>query len=234
MTTKQIRMPIDILMTLLSIVLMGGTMLFPNEKVHQILGILLLALWAIHITLNRRWYKAVFRGKYNARRIFQTVVNCGILLCALLLMLSGLSMAWFMPSNFGINASRTIHLVSSHWYYVFMSLHLGLHVEMIVTRIKQKKDSHHPDCDKSDSEVLTLRHDKVRIVLLHIILFLIFAYGMYAFIIRGVWKYMLCLQPFFFLDLGNGGFLGYAKFAFDYISILAHFAIITNWIKNIT
>ena len=31
--------------------------------------------------LNRRWFGAMFRGKYNARRMLQTVVNCGILVC---------------------------------------------------------------------------------------------------------------------------------------------------------
>lgn len=139
MTTKQIRMPIDILMTLLSIVLMGGTMLFPHDKVHQILGMILLALWAVHISLNRKWYGTLFRGKYNARRIFQSVVNCGILVCVVLLILSGLSMAWFMPFNIGISTSRTIHLVSSHWYYIFMSFYLGFHSEQIFSKFHKKK-----------------------------------------------------------------------------------------------
>ena len=47
-------MPLDIAMTALSIILMGGTVLFPDDKIHQILGMALLALWAVHIILNRR------------------------------------------------------------------------------------------------------------------------------------------------------------------------------------
>ena len=53
--TQKIRMPVDISMTILSIILMGGTVFFPNDKVHQILGMVLIFLWALHIALNRRW-----------------------------------------------------------------------------------------------------------------------------------------------------------------------------------
>ena len=128
MNTKRIRMPLDILMTLLSIILMGGTVLFPDDRIHQVLGIALLALWAVHITLNHRWYSSIFKGKYNARRIMQTIVNCGILICALLLMISGMMMAWFVPSEIvggGLGFARTTHLLSSHWYYIFMPLSYG-------------------------------------------------------------------------------------------------------------
>ena len=78
MNTKGMRLPLDILMTLVSIVLMGGVYLFPDDIVHEILGVSLFVLWAVHVLLNRRWYSAVFRGSYNARRILQTVINSGI------------------------------------------------------------------------------------------------------------------------------------------------------------
>ena len=84
------RLPIDIAMTILSIILMGGSYLFPADIVHEILGVALFVLWAVHITLNRRWYGAVFRGRYNARRILQTSINCSILICTVFLMISGI------------------------------------------------------------------------------------------------------------------------------------------------
>lgn len=76
-------MPIDIAMTIISIILMGGAYLFPADIVHEILGVTLFILWAVHITLNHRWYGALFRGKYNARHILQTIINCGILICVI-------------------------------------------------------------------------------------------------------------------------------------------------------
>ena len=87
---NRIRLPIDIMMTLVSIVLMGGNYLFPADIVHEILGVALFVLWAIHIFLNRRWYGAIFKGKYNPYRIMQTVINCCILICTIILMISGI------------------------------------------------------------------------------------------------------------------------------------------------
>ncbi|WP_296860093.1 hypothetical protein [Treponema sp.] len=77
-TTQKIRMIVNISMTILSVILMGGTVLFPNDKVHQILGMALIFLWALHIALNRRWYASVGRGRYNPYRIMQTVINLSI------------------------------------------------------------------------------------------------------------------------------------------------------------
>ena len=94
MNANKIRMPVDITMTLLSIILMGGAYLFPSDIIHEILGMALFLLWAVHITLNRRWYSSIFRGKYNARRIMQTVINCAILICVIFLMISGIILSW--------------------------------------------------------------------------------------------------------------------------------------------
>ena len=44
--------------------------------------------------------------------------------------------------------------------------------------------------------------------------------SIYAFIIRGLWKYMFLQQPFFFFDAERG----YLLFALDYIATMALFA----------
>jgi len=80
---NEIRMPLDIMMTVLSVILMGGAVLFSDDKIHQILGMTLFVLSAIHIMLNRRWYGALFRGKYSTHRIMQIAVNMGLLVCGL-------------------------------------------------------------------------------------------------------------------------------------------------------
>ena len=90
--TRKIRMPVDISMTILSVFLMGGNYLFPADIVHEILELTLFLLWAVHISLNRRWYAslvqasksitsanandrraygAIFKGKYNPYRVMR-------------------------------------------------------------------------------------------------------------------------------------------------------------------
>ncbi len=187
-------MSVDIAMTVLSIILMGGTVLFPDDRVHQCLGMMMLVLWIVHTALHRRWYGTLIKGKYNPYRILQLVINLGITISCVLVMISGLSMAWFLPTGFGLEYARTIHLVSTHWYFLFMCAHLGMHLSMM--------------------------HIPLAVMLP------LGAYGIYAFIIRGLWRYMFLQQQFFFLDLERG----YILFAVDYIAILALFAVLFHFL----
>ena len=200
---NKIRLPIDIMMTLVSIVLMGGNYLFPADIIHEILGVALFVLWMVHIALNRRWYGGIFRGKYNPYRIMQTVINCCILICTIFLMISGIILSnqlfTFLNIQSGLGFARIAHLLSSHWYYLFMSLHIGLHMGRLLQNVAAK-------------------------ILPRILLVLVCAYGLYAFIARGVWKYLVLKQQFFFFDLERG----YILFAMDYISIIILFATISH------
>ena len=226
---NKIRLPLDIMMTLVSIVLMGGNYLFPADIVHEILGVALFVLWAIHIFLNRRWYAslaqasksitstnandrraygAIFKGKYNPYRIMQTVINCCILICTIILMISGIILSnhlfTFLNIQSGLGFARIAHLLSSHWYYLFMSLHIGLHMGRLFQNVAAK-------------------------IFPRIILVLVCAYGLYAFIARGIWKYLVLKQQFFFFDLERG----YILFAMDYISIIILFAVVSSLVAAI-
>ena len=207
-------MPLDILMTLVSIVLMGGAYLFPADIVHEILGVVLFVLWAVHITLNRRWYGALFRGQYNGRRVLQTVINCGVLICTIFLMISGIILSnhifTFLGIESGLGFARTAHLLASHWYYMFMSLHIGMHVEMIAGKMKGPREG-------------------APLKVLRVIFILISLYGIYAFIIRGIWRYLVLQQQFFFLDLERG----YILFALDYISIIILLATVIHYLNKL-
>ena len=208
MNINKLRLPLDILMTILSVILMGGTMLFPDDRVHQICGISLIVIWVVHVVLNRRWYGSLFKGNYQPYRIMQIIVNLGVLLCALFLMISGLLMAWFIPSSWvggALGFARITHLLASHWYYVFMAFHIGLHGAMLASKIK------------------------IRGLATQIICLLISLYGIYAFILRGVWKYIFGLQQFFFFDFERG----YILFALDYISIIVLFGTLSYYIGKL-
>ena len=221
---KKIRISLDITMTILSIILMGGNYLFPADIVHEILGVALFVLWAVHIALNRRWYaslaqasklitstnandrrsySAIFRGKYNPYRIMQIIINCCILICTIFLMISGIILSnhvfTFLNIQGGLGFARIAHLLASHWYYLFMSLHIGMHVGRLFQNVTAK-------------------------IIPRIILALVCAYGVYAFIARGVWKYLILRQQFFFFDMERG----YILFAIDYISIIILFATLSH------
>lgn len=192
---KIARRTLDIAMAVLTLVLMGGNGLF-NGLVHEILGVVLFVLWAIHVVWNRAWIKGIHKGKYNALRIVRTIINVGVIVCVLFLMVSGVMLsnhvfAWFGIES-GASFARNAHMLASHWYYVFVSLHIGLHLSLFIR-----------------GKVAT----GITLVLA--------AYGIYAFVVRSLWKYLTLQQPFFFLDLERG----YMLFALDYIAIMALFAM---------
>lgn len=219
MKQSTIRMMIDSAMTLISLMLIGGNYFFPWTGVHEILGVSLLVLWGIHVALNRRWYGSLLKGSYRPFRIMQTAVNCGILVCAVFLMISGIMLSQhvfaFLGIGFGANFARIAHILGSHWYFLFMSLHIGLHAEMIVRKIAAK---HQPTAAGEEPA-------RFKAVMLHILLAGMCAYGLYAFISRGVWRYLILQQQFFFLDLGKG----YTIFFTDYIAIIILFAAAAHY-----
>ena len=237
--TQRLRMTIDITMTILSIILMGGNYLFPADLIHEILGVGLFVLWAVHIILNHRWYAslaqasklitstnandrrsygAIFRGKYNPYRVMQTVINCCILICTIFLMISGIILSnhlfTFLNIQGGLGFARIAHLLASHWYYLFMSLHIGLHVGMV---FGNKGTSTSAGSSTGSGTTRTA-------IIPRLLLALSCAYGIYAFIIRGVWKYLILQQQFFFFDLERG----YILFAIDFISIIILFATLSH------
>ena len=68
------------------------------------------------------------------------------------------------------------------------------------------------------------QHDKLHKILPRILLALLCFYGLYSFIARGVWKYLILRLQFFFFDLERG----YILFATDYISIIILFAVVSR------
>ena len=214
---KIIRCSIDIAMTVVTLVLMGGNYFFESTAVHEVLGVILFVLWAVHITLNRRFFLSLFKGRYNVFRILQVVVNCGILLCAIFLMVSGIMLSnhvfAFLGIESGASFARMAHLLASHWYYVFMSLHIGLHVSLIAKRLGLA------GAFKSRAVLIATR----------VVAALVAGYGIYAFVIRGLWKYMFLQQSFFFFDAERG----YALFFAEYVAIVVLFAVAVHYVAKL-
>jgi len=198
-------------MAVLTLFLMGGNNFFydavgeslESGLVHEILGMILFVLWVVHLVLNRAWIKGMLKGKYNALRIVRTVINCGVILCVLLLIVSGIILsnhlfAWLEIES-GASFARTAHMLASHWYLFFVSLHIGLHLSLFV-------------------------RGKVAMGVVSAL----GVYGVYAFIERGLWKYMTLQQPFFSVDLEHG----YLLFTLDYIAIMALFAVVMQLVMQ--
>ena len=114
---KIVRRALDVLMTALSVLLMGGITAFENLAVHEWLGAALIVMWIFHNVLNRGFYRSLFRGKYNAARIVMVSVNGALLVCVALLAVSGSmlsnSVFTFLNIHGGMAFARTAILLQA-------------------------------------------------------------------------------------------------------------------------
>ncbi len=131
---KKVKIIIDLLMTIGMFFLMG--MRLTGQMWHEIAGTAVFLLFIIHHILNRKWIRAVPKGKYNAYRVFQTVINSLLGIGVLLLMLSGMAMSGYifkwLPLPLSAGTARSIHLIVSHAVYLVMSMHIGLHFAAMI------------------------------------------------------------------------------------------------------
>lgn len=125
-----IRKIVDVLMTVLLLCLMAYQV--TGETLHEWGGIAMTGLLVVHHVLNFKWYRSLFKGRYNAYRIVTLAVNTLLLASIALTALCGMAMsshaAPFLYGILPISFARRFHLAMSFWSFLLMGLHLGLHV----------------------------------------------------------------------------------------------------------
>lgn len=126
---------IDILMTLALLFLMGYQ--FWGDVAHEWAGAGMFLLFILHHILNRQWHQNLFRGRFTPSRILLLALDLLLLLAMLGLMVSGMMLSnhvvAFMDLHGGMSFARMLHMAASHWGFVLMALHLGLHWGMFVS-----------------------------------------------------------------------------------------------------
>ena len=127
----------DIFMTVTLLCLMAYQV--TGELAHEWIGIGMTALVVIHQILNRRWYGALFKGKYNAYRMVSAGITIALLMSFAVTAFCGMSMsAYAVPFLYGmasVSFARVMHLSMSHWSFVLMGVHLGLHIPALTAGV---------------------------------------------------------------------------------------------------
>ena len=204
MKKKHIRTVVDMVMIVLLPMLMAYSLI--GEKLHEIIGTILFALFIVHHVLNRQWYKAIFNGKYTPRRIFQTVLNFLLLVFMLTQPISGILMSKYLYSSIRIAGSsataRELHLFLAYWGFVFMCLHAGTHMCAPIKKLQAR--------------------GRRTLTMILIALGAISVYGGYAFVKRRLPEYMFLRSSFAFFDFGEPRIF----FFHDYIAMMILFAAI--------
>lgn len=140
-TNTIIKRVVDAVLTVLLLFLMAYQV--TGDVLHEWLGIAMTALLIVHHILNRKWYGAVFKGKYKPYRIVMTSVNTILLVSIALTALTGMAMSGhavpFLYGFIGVMRTRSLHLAMSYWSFIFMGIHIGLHIKAAVAKLNGKQ-----------------------------------------------------------------------------------------------
>ena len=212
-----LKLTIDVFMTLALLFLMGYQ--FWGEAAHEWIGAGMFLLFIAHHILNGHWHKSLFKGKYNTMRIVTLCIDVLILLAMLAQMYSGIVMSRhvfdFLPSAGGMSLARRLHILGAYWGYILMSLHLGLHWNMILGMVRKAVRL------KSDS--------KIRRTVVFFAGLIIAGYGVWVFIDRDFPTYLFLKSEFVFLDYSEPKTLFYI----DYLALMGLCIFIAHYGKKL-
>ena len=202
-TKMAVKLAVDTGMTLALLFLMGYQ--FWGETAHEWVGAIMFALFILHHALNLNWHKRIFKGKYTPMRTLTLCVDILVLMAMLALMYSGIVMSRhvfaFLSVERGLALARRLHILGAYWGFLLMSVHLGLHWNMILGMVKKQAK---------------LKPSKVRSITLFCISTVIAVYGIFVFIRRDFATYLFLKSEFVFLDYSEPKLLFY----FDYLALM--------------
>ncbi len=207
-TIFKIKIAVDAAMSVSMLFLMAYGLV--GEAAHEWIGMGMFVLFVVHHVLNRRWIRAVPHGHYTPTRITQTALVGLIFLCMTCSMVSGIVLSRhvfvFLPKHGGYELATKLHILCAFWGFVLMSLHLGMHWNMLLTMARKH-----------------LRPNKIRTGVLKIAGYLFAAYGVIAFVRRDVGLYLLLKSHFVFFDYSESEIW----FLMDYLSVMALFVLLS-------
>lgn len=202
---------VDIGMTAALLLLMAYSLI--GEKAHEWIGCAMFLLFIVHHCLNIKWCRNLFKGRYTPFRTVQTLL-VALILCSMVgSMVSGIVLSRHvfadLPIEGGSAWARTVHMICAYWGFVIMSLHLGLHWNMMMGMGKK----------------LFKKPSKVRTWIARGTAVAIAAYGVYAFGVRQIGEYMLMKTPFVFFDFDEPLIFFYL----DYLAVMGLFVCLGHY-----
>jgi hypothetical protein len=197
-----IRLVIDLVMTILMVVAMAYYI--TGNTIHELVGVILFVLFIVHNILNRRWYKTIFKGKHNVRRILSIAVNLLFLASMAVVMISSVPISRDIFSIIPINDEMImlqLHVQTAYWGFIFMAVHIGMSWGTIINAVRKMTGI-------SSTSL-------IRTVMLRIIAVLIVVYGIQASFERDMATKLFIYDPFGFgIEEKTIGFL------IDYLSMM--------------
>lgn len=212
-----IRLSIDLLMTAALLFVSGYQ--FWGEMVHEWVGAGLFVLFIAHQFLNLSWYKHLLKGRYTPLRILQFAIASLVLAAMLMQMYSGIVLSRyvfdFLPLTSGLALARRLHILGAYWGILLMSLHLGIHWQMIIAILRKRTKITSPS--------------KIRSAICTGSGLVIAGYGLLVLNKRDFLTYLLLRSEFVFLDYSEPVLLFYR----DYLALMGLCIFIAHYLAKL-
>ena len=129
---------VDIL--LLILMLMEYSKSYLPGEIHEVIGIMLVILVIMHLILNRKYLKAIPKGKYNLKRRALLIVNASFFVVFGLTTLFGILSSQYLLTSLNIGNLSIIsyHKILAYICIIILGIHLGFNLEKVLKKIDNK------------------------------------------------------------------------------------------------
>lgn len=186
-----------------------------GQQHHEGTGTVMVLLVLCHNLLNRRWFGAVGKGKYNSRRLFGTALNFLTIALMSALFISGVIMSRyvfdFLPIRGGRVLARRVHILCAYWGFLLMAVHMGMHWDGMKRRMGNT-------FGKGETEGKRM---------LSAVGWAVSVYGIYAFYRHEILSFLWMKNEFAIFDQQSVFF-----FVMDYLAMIILIVNVTNFIFN--
>lgn len=139
--TKILKICLDVLMTIVIILLMNS--MITGMTIHEIIGIAILIVAIIHNILNMKWIKAMtqnlFRRDVPIKGKIMYIINFIAFIVLTADVITGILISEALFPNIQISDRQAVvswHHLLSYWLLIIISVHIGLHWDLIVNSFK--------------------------------------------------------------------------------------------------
>ena len=186
-----------------------------GQQHHEGTGTVMVLLVLCHNLLNRRWFGAVGKGKYNSRRLFGTALNFLTIALMSALFISGVIMSRyvfdFLPIRGGRALARRVHILCAYWGFLLMAVHMGMHWDGVKRRMGNTFGKGETEGNRMFSSVG----------------WAVSVYGIYAFYRHEILSFLWMKNEFAIFDQ-QSVFI----FVMDYLAMIILIVNVTNFIFN--
>jgi hypothetical protein len=183
---------------------------------HEIFGTALFALLAWHIAVNRIWFRNLFKGRYDKRRIITLVLHLLLIANMTVLLVTSIVISKSVFSLLPIPDSiylREAHWFAAYWVMIVVGVHLGLHWSRVMAMTR--------------TALRLPPGNSARIFVLRIASALLASFGAWSFSVLGVWAKLTFTYSLDFWDFNASvtPFFGHWAGVVSLLAIITHYGI---------